>query len=163
MEAGRQSTGRRRPARLNLSLLEQAYPPRIPRVLEVYASTVAAYQLRPVDFDYGARFVMTLREAKDPVSAYLKARLSPETRAQIERYQASYEPDRALRQAVVDDLNRLLQGECLYDRERFAAIPISRETAKLVERRPESTIGLWLNRLLLEGLPRRDRPAQQGG
>ncbi len=137
-------------ARLNRSLLEQAYPHRIPPVREVNASTVAAYQLRPEDFDYGARFVMTLREAKDPVSAYLKARLSPETRAQIERYQASYEPDRALRQAVVDDLNRLLQGECLYDRERFAAIPISRETAKLVERRPEGTIGLWLNRLLLE-------------
>ena len=44
----------------------------------------------------------------------------------------------------------MLQGECIYDEQRFASIHLSTETRKLMARQPRGTTLLWLNRLLLE-------------
>lgn len=143
---------------VNRRLLDETYSNRLPAMgggalsLDPFpagkGSTGALYL--PEDLDYRARFIATLKEPKDPVSRHIRDSLSPETLRLAEAYPAAFEPSRELRVAVVTELNKILQGECLYDEQRFAGMHISGETRKLMARRPKGTTLLWLNRLLLE-------------
>lgn len=136
--------------RLNRVLLEEAYPNRFAPVGQRDDTLTERLLFRPADLDHKARFVDALRQGEDPLSRHLRSQLSPETRALLEAYPAAFEPSRAVREAVVRDLNQIIQGECLYSEERFAAVPLSGETRKLVTREPRGTVGVWLNRMLLE-------------
>lgn len=90
------------------------------------------------------------RSADDPVSRYIKSRLSSESLKLLkEQEDSNAGPD--LIQSLVSDLNRLLLDRDLYDKERFKNIPLSSYVLRLAERRLQTNRDLMLfNRFLFE-------------
>ena len=97
------------------------------------------------DLKNPASLLAKLDHPADPLTHYLRDRLSPATRRQL-----AQPPTEQLQQKVVDYLNQLLRGPCLYDESRFENIPLKKSTRQLIpgEAQPGEYIGL--NRLLLE-------------
>lgn len=91
-----------------------------------------------------------MRDAKDPVSLYIRERLSPDTRQLLSRDSVSKESADKAKNALINDLNEILQGIGIYDENRFAHIALSREAKELIKQNPAGIERLRLNRLLLE-------------
>lgn len=95
----------------------------------------------------------------DGVSQYLAAQLSPATKALLASQGGGH--DSQLREALVADLNRVLQGRPIFDAQRFARVELSPETADLLSQKPQGTDLVRLNRMLMldaypEELSKRD-------
>ena len=84
----------------------------------------------------------------DGVSQYLINRYSPSTLDQAAVYVGG--PDPALQQMIVDDLNQIIQGESLYDANRFAGVHFSISTQHWIDQPPSAADQIAFNRLLLE-------------
>lgn len=91
-----------------------------------------------------------LKDPSDEVSGFVSKFLSVETRRRIEGLRET-DPIDSLRALLVEDLNRLLRQDTLYDSRRFAGIALRQETEQLSTKR-KRTPGdvVRLNRLLLE-------------
>lgn len=111
------------------------------------------FLFRPSDLKNPAGLARKLRSPPDRLSLlsrYLLDRLSEDTRRLLERYEHSETLLEVLRQALIDELNQLLEDEGLYDKRRFREILLTEETRKLVKRRAQGEDSARLNRLLLE-------------
>ena len=86
----------------------------------------------------------------DPLSAYLRAKLSAATRNLLDQYEGPAPPSGELEAALVDDLNGLLQGPSLYDPPRFVDVALPDEVWSLVLEEPQGPALTRLNRRLLE-------------
>jgi hypothetical protein len=92
-----------------------------------------------------------LREARDPLAAYLKSQLAPDTRERLDAYPGTGPLDPVLNDALLSELNAQLDNRALYDPSRLAGVPLRRETERLLahgSRQPR--LGRLLNRWLLE-------------
>jgi tetratricopeptide (TPR) repeat protein len=94
-----------------------------------------------------------LRSQPDGVSKYLAANLSKETMALLSKN------DSGAKQALVKDLNRLLEKELIYETNRFAGIELSQRTQRFIRHvttwpgfstNPQIHTRIRLNRILLE-------------
>lgn len=91
-----------------------------------------------------------LREAQDLLSQYLRTQFSLDTQKLLDEYDGSSPPSSELKEALVDELNRLIQGESLYDEQCFAHVTLTEETRKLIAQNPSGAALIRLNRILLE-------------
>jgi transcriptional regulator with XRE-family HTH domain len=96
-----------------------------------------------------------LRDSQDPLSQYLREQFSPDTQRLLDGYDGESPPSEELQKALVDELNRLLQGDCLYDRQRFGQVELTEEQTSeelrwRLEKNPQGDALIHLNRLLLE-------------
>ncbi|HAK89793.1 MAG TPA: hypothetical protein DHV16_01965 [Nitrospiraceae bacterium] len=91
-----------------------------------------------------------MRDPKDPVSLYIRERLSPDTRQLLSGDSVSKEASDKAKNALVGGLNEILQGVGIYDENRFAHIMLSRDVKELIKKNPSGIERLRLNRLLLE-------------
>jgi hypothetical protein len=105
--------------------------------------------LQPADIQLAKKLAVKLRDAKDPVSAFLNSQLSADTRALLTAYKETQEPSDQLVRAMVSELNRLISGPSLYDEDRFDKVELSDETQDLVDSDPRGPALLALNRALL--------------
>ena len=95
-------------------------------------------------------FIVKLRNAGGPFTKYLKEQISPTLRAQLDAYEENVAPTSTLQNALIDELNRLLNGELLYTPERFAKVTLNETTrAQLGQNLADEKL-LQLNRALLE-------------
>lgn len=85
----------------------------------------------------------------DGVSQHLRGLLSKDTVKTLSNYTGS-RADVDLGAAIVGDLNRVIQGELIYDAQRFAKVKLLAETRKLLEQKPQGPALARLNRMLLE-------------
>lgn len=89
-----------------------------------------------------------LGSGRDPVSFYLKGRLSPKTRDFLSIYEPDREATPELDRAMVDDLNAVVTGkENIYSAERFADTDLTPQTKALIASNPAE--GRDLSRLNL--------------
>ena len=109
------------------------------------------------------QFLLHLKDLKDPGSLAVKlqdtravvsnrivAQLSAETQRLLDEYDGISSPSPDLQKALLDDLNRLIQGAPFYDTQHLANIELSEQTRELLERNPQSGEDLIrLNRFLL--------------
>src|SRR5439155_11587897 len=86
--------------------------------------------------------------ADDAVSQYLSGELTPSTVDLLFAYAGG--PDLELQQALVDDLNRIIQGGSIYDAQVFSGVHLSPSTQNLLMQSPQGAAVVLLNRLLLE-------------
>ncbi len=108
-------------------------------------------QLEPADLRDPAGLLTRLRQARDPLSRYLRDNCAPATRRMLGAYtDPSAAPDAALVQAVVGDLNRQLRAGSLYEPDRFDGVSLDPATRKLLRTNPRGAELVHLNRLLLE-------------
>jgi magnesium-transporting ATPase (P-type) len=88
-------------------------------------------------------------EAKaDPVSAYLSGQLDPAANAALAAYQQSPTNNGALAGLLVSNLNMIVSGPSIYDRQRFQNVPLSTETSSRLAH--PGRHDFRLNRLLLQ-------------
>jgi hypothetical protein len=87
---------------------------------------------------------------EDKVSQYIMSRLSKRAASLIKDESGSLPFNKDERRyALLDDLNRIIQGEVIYDADRFASVGLTDEIAHLLKQEP-CVETLRLNRLLLE-------------
>ena len=91
-----------------------------------------------------------LRDASDPVSQFLHKEFSQNTQLLLSEYDNSTPPSESLQDALIEELNRLLQGNSLYDEERFSQVTLREETKKLIKQSQEGKDLIPPTRFLLE-------------
>lgn len=96
-----------------------------------------------------------LKSAANPGIAHLKAKLSPDVIQQLEQVGSGKEVPSATVQALVQDLNRLIQQGDLHDEEAFQSVDLKKRTKnliQLVQKNGERQNIISLNRQLVEQL-----------
>ena len=103
------------------------------------------------DFRYANDMLSKLRDAQEPLSRYLRGRLSEETRVLLDNYDSSLPPSESLQMALANELNQVLKlDEFLYDERRFAGVVLSEKTRELIVQASKDDDLVRLNRLLLD-------------
>ena len=91
-----------------------------------------------------------LQDTRAPVSQLIASQLSEDGQGLLIGYDGISDPSPKLQEALLADLNRLLQAGPLYDAQVFADIELSEETQALIAQNPKSGDALVrLNRSLL--------------
>lgn len=124
---------------INRFLLEDAYP-----------QAIRKFTL-PCSDDYKdiGKLATALRDAGDPLSEYLKSRLSQETRTLLEKFQNA-PISRKLQNLLIEDMDRILEGKCVYDEKIFEKVVVSAGSKELAGQKLEGTKLILLNRDLLQ-------------
>ena len=106
--------------------------------------------LRINDITNPSSFTIKLVDNDDPLTKYIRKNLSPETLQKLQMEKDSGAPSNALLKALVDELNRLLQTQKLYNKHRFAGVELTPTTQELLQSSPKGEKLTALNRKLLE-------------
>ena len=96
------------------------------------------------------RLASKLRDARDPLSSFLRGRFTSATSKLLDRYSGSKQLTKALQRALVKELNTLLTGPSLYDANRFKLVRLRGATLQLTMQDLKEADLIHLNRLLLE-------------
>ncbi len=96
------------------------------------------------------RLVVKLRNDTDPLSRYFREHFSAKTQEMLKAYNDSHPPSNSLKEALLDELNKLLEQENLYKEELFAQVDLSKEAKKLLTKNLQGRETIRLNRVLLE-------------
>ena len=94
--------------------------------------------------------IVKLQDTRAPVSKFIASQLSDDMQWVLLGYDGVSTPSPQQQEVLLSDLNRLLQGDSLYDEQRFANIELSEQTQALLTQNPQSGEALMrLNRCLL--------------
>ncbi len=91
-----------------------------------------------------------VQDPTKPVSVYIHEQLSPQTRQMLEVHGGSSRATPMLHKALVDEMNRLLSDDALYNPERFAEVEMPAALRLLAESDPSGRDLRRANRGLLE-------------
>jgi len=117
-----------------------------------------AFKNRPLQIEEvlkPAALCAALKSAATPGVARLQAKLSPDVRQQLDQVQSGQPVPPATIDALVQDLNRLIQQENLYDESAFQSVDLKKRTRnliQLVQKGGERQNIISLNRQLVEQL-----------
>ena len=94
--------------------------------------------------------IVKLQDTRAPVSELIASQLSEDMQWVLFGYNGVNTPSTRQQEVLLSDLNRLLQGDSLYDAQRFANIELSEQTQVLIAENPQGGEALVrLNRCLL--------------
>ncbi len=121
-------------------------------VFEPLVEKPGSPQFRIQDLKDPGCLAAKLRDARDPVSQYLREQLSKETQALLDDYpgDGSFPPSNTLRKALVCDLDRIIHGKSFADEKGFKKAKLTEETRKPMGQGLQGDDLVWLNRTLLE-------------
>ena len=91
-----------------------------------------------------------LKQGASPLTLFLRGQLSPATRQELRKPTATGAISERAQTQLVEDLNRILRGECIHNTQRFAGVQLERQTYLLLKDRPQGEDLMRLNRMLLE-------------
>jgi len=117
-----------------------------------------AFKNRPLQVEEvvkPAELCAAFRSPANPGVAHLKAKLSPGVVQQLDHVGSGQEVPPATVQALVGDLNRLIQQDNLHDEEAFQSVALKKRTKnliQLVQKNGERQNIISLNRQLVEQL-----------
>ena len=86
----------------------------------------------------------------DSFSSYLREKLSPNTVQMLDRLVYPQDPPIDVENALIEDLNRLLYTDSLYDQQRYPTEKLKEQTETLLARPPLDESRVVLNRWLLD-------------
>ena len=92
-------------------------------------------------------FATKLKDRADDLSKYLGSQLSPDTQKLLSNYDNGLNPK--LQQALIDDLNKIIREQSIYEPQRFSNFTLSSESMSLLTENPQGSDLLRLNRMLL--------------
>ena len=94
--------------------------------------------------------IVKFQDTRAPVSEFIASQLSEDMQWVLLGYDGASTPSPQQQEALLSDLNRLLQVGSLYDAQRFATVELSEQTQTLIAENPQSGEALVrLNRCLL--------------
>ena len=114
------------------------------------SSSQNAFLLRADDFKNSTLLALKLRASQDAVSAYLRERLSSQTRKFLSKYDGSAGLSNEMLAALLTDLNNIITGDSIYTAERFREVALSPEANSLLRQTLSGESIQRLNRTLLE-------------
>ncbi len=120
--------------------------------LYVWHPLISPSLFRVGDIKKPTVLVNRLKSAGDPVSQFLKERLSDKTLLLLNNYDESAPPSPSLLKLLVDDLNRLIQGQSIYEINRYENVTLTSEILGMIENNVEGYELVKLNRMLLESV-----------
>ncbi|MFH1737537.1 MAG: hypothetical protein ABIH23_00925 [bacterium] len=94
--------------------------------------------------------VTRLRNEENPLSQYLRGQLSEGVEKLLDQYDGYGPPSTELQRFLVDDLNQLVQKECIYTKERFANLSVDEKLLAEIKDGLEGQELVRVNRLLLQ-------------
>ncbi|RKY09559.1 MAG: hypothetical protein DRP66_01880, partial [Planctomycetota bacterium] len=94
--------------------------------------------------------VVRLRQGGDPLSEYLAAGFSDSTRRLLDEYDDSAGVSVALSKALVDELNEVVDGPDIYEKDRFAHVELSAYALGLAQQSAAERDTVRFNRRLLD-------------
>jgi len=100
--------------------------------------------------DIDDRMISRLKSDNSSLSRHVMGRLPTDTRKRIEEYEAAGPTSGDLQKSLTMELNRIMQGPCLYNENRFSKVDLSSETRKFIRQNPRGINRERLNRLLLQ-------------
>ena len=89
--------------------------------------------LRASDLKDPSGLAIQLRDEQNLLSKYLREQFSSESRQLLSTYDGTSPVSETLHQSMVTELNAVLQGPWLYDKQRFASIRLSERTSTNIE------------------------------
>jgi hypothetical protein len=101
----------------------------------------------PDDFTDGSNLVQRLGRGSDPVCQFLWSQFPPKTQQMLTS--AAAKPEK-LQFALAEGLNDVLRGKSIFDRRRFAKVPLSEEARRLLGQNSQGEDLIRLNRVLLQ-------------
>jgi hypothetical protein len=107
-------------------------------------------RLRPADLKDLAGLAKRLVKGEAPLEKYLQGRLTAETREKLIAFDGSAPPPSELVQALVSELNGVIEGVCIYDDQRFQSVRLTTETKALARGTPRGEECECANRALLQ-------------
>ena len=97
-----------------------------------------------------ASLAVKLRDGRDLISQYLQRKINASTQRLLDEYDGSSPLPKLLQEVLINELNGLLMGPSLFNKESFAQVCLTEETQKLIAQNPQGEDLIRLNRLLLE-------------
>lgn len=94
--------------------------------------------------------VARLQDPTNLVSQYLLSRFDGKNRQRLTQYKGTLAEVRPLKEAVVEEFARIIEGESIFEAQRFAAVALSELSRRWIAERPVGEAVGRLNRLLLE-------------
>ncbi len=114
-------------------------------------ATPASWTFSTRDFSDLPSLASRLRQPADSPSSYLSGRLSSATQQALKNYQGKTSDPTVLLASLVEDFNDILQGESIFEQERYSKIFLRPETEQLLARQNlDEQDRIHLNRLLME-------------
>jgi hypothetical protein len=140
-----------KPATYNAAAMGEVFQSVVAEVRAVYkqqtsgSTTLTAEDLRDLP-----SLASKLKMADDPVSIFLRGRLSAAARTILAGWPGSGAALAALQDVLLRDLNAIVAGELIYDPARFPANLLRPQTSHWLTQRQQRNTWPRLNRLLLE-------------
>jgi flagellar motor protein MotB len=123
--------------------------PKLKRAWQDASESNDSPKLAKGDLREPERFVEKLRKRQDPVSSFIHDRLTGETRKLLIQYTTGSPVSESLHESMVKDINSLIAGASLFEKERFKEISLSPAASILAEQNLTGEPLARLNRLLL--------------
>jgi len=120
---------------------------------ELITTALKSRPLQTKEIVEPAELCLALKTAANPPAAHIKSKLSPEMQAQLAAVEPGQAVPPATQEALLKELNRLIQNGSLYDAEAFKTLELKKHTSmlvQLVEAKGEKPNIISLNRQLVE-------------
>jgi len=95
-------------------------------------------------------FAQKLTDKSDPVSEFINGQLDEAVKTDLAAFSPTNDNAKAVRSALVKNLNRILSGDLIYTEARFQNVSLQPETRELLANNPSGQELARLNKLLLE-------------
>ena len=120
---------------------------------ELVTAALKTTPLKVENLDAQNSLVAALQKPAGPAMQSIKTRLSPQIQAEVAGANLAGPVFPSVRENLVADLNRLIQGPNLYDAQTFQSVKLKKPTQNLlqqVEKKPVAADVAFLNRQLIE-------------
>ncbi len=107
------------------------------------------HRLRPADILDLSGLAVRLK-GTDPLAEFLRSRLSATLVSELATFEPSAPPPKGLMDALLSDLNAVIDGACFYDKDRFSGVTLTRDTLRLAKGTPKGEDCARANRALLQ-------------
>ena len=107
-------------------------------------------QFFPGTFKNLPSMIARLKEPSDPVSSYLKERLSTKTIRMLADYGTDKVKPEVFQKSLIKDFNDIIDGDSIYTPERFKNVALRPETTNQMGKSSWFSKPVLLNRMLLE-------------
>jgi hypothetical protein len=102
------------------------------------------------DLKDGPSLVLKLIEARDPLSAWLREHLSTDLIEDLTKEKNSRPLPPPLLQSLLNELNPLLRGDTIYEKERFKEVALTEKLRRAVDKSDQADQKTRLNRSLIQ-------------
>ena len=126
-------------------------------------SIVRPTKFELTDLQPGQNFVATLKHSNEPLALFLRSKFSPSFQAQLQAYSTATKAETALQEQSLDEINRIVEGDNIYETARFAGVDLSERTFRLCKQNPTGRRAVLLNRWLIEDSFPDELKASAGG